>query len=958
MLPENRRREGSPVRLVYCSHRQHCRWRCTLTGAAALITIYSYTAFAVAVATPVSTPVPPTGATVHKAAAVGAAHSAPVRSLVAEQLNTPPTAAVRAVPLHHLRGMVTGKPSARTDTLARRRLAAVQTAAMPTPSISFNGVASSDDLAQFGFTLLPPDTNGDVGPQHYVQFVNTLFQVFSKTSGTPLLAAPAKLSALFSTLGGACAASDDGDPIVLYDPLANRWLLSQFSTTGPPFHQCIAVSQTPDPTGAYFVYDFVMPNSKFNDYPKFGVWPDAYYMTDNQFTSLTGPPSGAGVFAFDRAKMLAGDPSASFLYFDLAAVDTSIAGMLPADLDGAPPPAGTPDYFTYFTAVAFGDASDALRVFAFHADFSTPANASFTELAESPIATAAFDPTFNCGSSGLDCIPQPTPAGSTAKLDALSDRLMFRLQYRNFGTYESLVVNHTVNVNGTSHAGVRYYELRRPLPGGSFAINEQASFAPDADHRWMGSAAMDHQGNLAVGYSVSSASTFPAIRYAGRLATDPSGGLFQGETTLQAGGGAQTSTSSRWGDYTMLSVDPMDDCTFWYTNEYYSTSSSSGWRTRIGSFKFAACTPLPTWTPTNTVLATATGTPTATRSATATASPTRTGTPTVTRTFTKTATPTPTASRTKTPTVTMTPTKTVTPTLTITATTTATLTATPTLTATATPTATDIPTATVTPSPSSTPTSTPTKTATVTPTPSESATATASATASATPTVTDTPTTTGTPTMSPTSTNTPTPAVDLGTGVGRPGGVACVPATLLAAGASIAGTSNIISFDPTQLDIRTCDINPAIGSNTAANKQLVRIVLDPDLDEIDVGSSTNLIPDGLLYTCTFTVAPAAAPGTLTLTNGPGATNPSGNPIAIMGGSPGAVMVTSCTGDCNGDGVVTIGEVIKCVNLFLGNPFCNPTDPRLSCPVADVDLNGTVSIGEVVQCVNRFLGGCS
>src|SRR5262249_47030257 len=173
--------------------------------------------------------------------------------------------------------------------------------------------------------------------------------------------------------------------------------------------------------------------------------------------------------------MLAGDPTARFIYFDLSALDPTIGGVLPADLDGPPPPAGAPAYFAYFTSLAFGDAQDGLRVFAFHADFATPANSTFVERSESPIATAAFDPVLSCGTSGEDCIPQPAPATSNAKLDALSDRLMHRLQYRNFGTYESLVANHTVDVDGSSHAGVRYYELRRTLPAGGFAIHEQAS---------------------------------------------------------------------------------------------------------------------------------------------------------------------------------------------------------------------------------------------------------------------------------------------------------------------------------------------------------------------------------------------------------------------------------------------------------------------------------------------------
>ena len=492
--------------------------------------------------------------------------------------------------------------------------------AIPAPASTFDGISDANNVSRLGFAVFPPDTNGDVGRNHYVQFVNLLLQIFDKNTGTALLPAALKLSSLFAGLGGPCAAMDDGDTIALYDALADRWLLSELSEAGPPFHECVALSQTGDPTGAYFVYDFVMPKNHFNDYPKFGVWPDAYYMTDNQFTSLTGPMVGAGAFAFNRAKLLAGDPSAEFIYFDLELFDPTIAGVLPADFDGPPPPLGSPGYFAYFTATEFGDPKDALRLFEFHADFSNPSNSRFVERPESPIATASFDPTFNCGSSGLSCIPQPPPASASANLDVLSDRLMYRLQYRNFGAYESLVTNHTVDVNGAGHAGVRYYELRRTLPAGSFFINEQASFAPDANHRWMGSAAMDRQGNLAVGYSVSSSTTFPSIRYAGRSAADPSGGLFQGEATLQAGSGSQTSSGDRWGDYSMLAVDPVDDCTFWYTNEYYATSSPRGWRTRIGTFRFPACTPETI----NTSSPTSTPTPTLTPSATATSTPTPT----------------------------------------------------------------------------------------------------------------------------------------------------------------------------------------------------------------------------------------------------------------------------------------------------------------------------------------------
>ncbi len=385
----------------------------------------------------------------------------------------------------------------------------------------------------------------------------------------------------------------DTTNLFIYDSYADRWLITQFTIgANPNNHQCIAISKTPDPTGQYFIYDFMMPNNKFNDYPKFGVWPDGYYMTNNQFNQAGTAFLGAGVFAYDRAKMLAGDPTATFIYFDTCPTNVGciIGGMLPSDADGLnPPPAGAPNVFSYFIATEFGDASDGLRLFDFHADFAVPGNSTFTERAESPLAVAAFDPSTP---PGRDDIEQPPPANNaTAALDAIGDRLMNRLQYRNFGTHESLVVNHTVNVGtGTTQAlhqaGVRYYELRRS--GGGYSVNEQATFAPDTTNRWMGSAAMDHEGNLAVGYSVSSTTVFPGIRYAGRLAGDPPNGLAQGEAVLQAGGFVQTNTSSRWGDYSNMIVDPIDDCTFWYTQEYYlddQPNITAEWHTRIGAFK-------------------------------------------------------------------------------------------------------------------------------------------------------------------------------------------------------------------------------------------------------------------------------------------------------------------------------------------------------------------------------------
>jgi subtilisin-like proprotein convertase family protein len=528
--------------------------------------------------------------------AAGFAVTPPLSSLPPDEGSKPTeTGETKTVPIKTVR-FETNDPDAVSEDPVIQDAPVIS--ALAPPLFSFPGLSNANNGTLFGFQVSPPDTVGDVGPNHYVQMVNLMFRVFDK-AGNPLTPA-LKVSSIFAPLGPPCGPTDDGDPIVLYDPLADRWLVSQFCTVANPNnHQLIAISQTPDPAGAYYLYDFQMPNNKFNDYPKFGVWTDAYYMTDNQFNQAGTAFLGAGVFAFDRAKMLAGNPDAGYIYFDVENGNPNIGGMLPADIDGIlPPPPGSPGIFAYFTADEFGDPADGLRIFEFQPNFTTPAASTFTERPDSPVLVAAFDPR---SPAGRDDIEQPLPAGSTSNLDSIADRLMFRLAYRNFGPHESLVVNHTVNVSGltpttpASHqAGVRYYEIRRPV-GGSFSVNEQATFAPDASNRWMGSAAQDNDGNLAVGYSVSSLSTAPSIRYAARLTTDPPNGLFQGEASMIAGTGVQTNTGSRWGDYSALSVDPNDDCTFWFTSEYYTAasqaSSSVGWLTHIGTFVLPGCTP-------------------------------------------------------------------------------------------------------------------------------------------------------------------------------------------------------------------------------------------------------------------------------------------------------------------------------------------------------------------------------
>jgi hypothetical protein len=318
-----------------------------------------------------------------------------------------------------------------------------------------------------------------------------------------------------------------------------------------------------------------------NDYPKFGVWPDAYYMTANQFINASSW-GGSGAAAFERDKMLNGQV-ARMVYFDLGAADWG--GLLPSDFDGlTPPPAGAPNTMIEAHSNDWGDPTitqDELVVHEFHVDWTNPANSTLTQVAVLP--TTPFDGNLCNVPWTRNCIPQP---GTSTRLDAIADRLMYRLQYRNMGDHETLVSNLSVDADGTDHSGVRWFEVRKTA--GVYSIFQEGTHAPDADHRWMGSAAMDHVGNIALGYSVSSSSVYPSIRYTGRLVTDPLGTLLQGEVSVIAGGGSQTG-ANRWGDYSMMAVDPVDDCTFWYTQEYVPVTTSNQWKTRVAAFKFPSC---------------------------------------------------------------------------------------------------------------------------------------------------------------------------------------------------------------------------------------------------------------------------------------------------------------------------------------------------------------------------------
>jgi uncharacterized repeat protein (TIGR01451 family) len=439
------------------------------------------------------------------------------------------------------------------DALAQRPLAPGDT---PPLLLSFAGLGGT----QAGGAV-PPDTVGDIGPNHYIQMVNVRFAIYDRQGA--MLAGPTAFNQLFADFGGSCQTSNAGDPIVLYDAMADRWLMAQFTLSN---FMCIVVSQTGDPLGAYHRYAFSVP--EFPDYFKFGVWPDGYYMSANENTYTA--------YAFNRAAMLTGAPAT----YQRFSGGTNF--LMPSDLDGPTlPPAGSPNYFYTFKDQTYhGGGVDRIEVWAFDVDFVTPANTTFTLNATVPVTP--FNYTV-CGFFVLSCIHQ---GGTTQRVDPVSEWPMFRLPYRNFGAHETLVGNFAIDVTGADQSGIRWFELRKSGAGG-WTLYQEGTHAPDALHRWMGSIAMDQDGNIALGYSVSSSSMFPALRYTVRTADDPLGTL-QAEQTLIDGAGSQTG-ANRWGDYSAMSVDPVDDCTFWYTNEYYTASSSRNWATRVATFKVPGC---------------------------------------------------------------------------------------------------------------------------------------------------------------------------------------------------------------------------------------------------------------------------------------------------------------------------------------------------------------------------------
>ncbi len=417
----------------------------------------------------------------------------------------------------------------------------------------------------------PPDTNGDVGPTYFIQTVNTSIGIYNKSTGS--LVSATTFDAFFpSGVGAPCDNDNNGDPIVLYDRYNQRWFILDFSWSGSsgPSYYSIAASQTSNPTGSWWTYCFQADSTLMNDYPKCGVWHDGIYITANMFV-FSGSYQHTKIWAVKTPDLYTGTLTSQ----SVTDSGSQAFSIMPATAKSPTgPPSSAPNYMYAMDASEFGGgAKDALYVWKYNVNWSTPASTTWTGPTE--MVTAAF---------GLVATGAPQQ-GTSNTLDTLYGRLMNPANYWNFGTHESIVLSHLAETS--SRRAMRWYEIR--ISGGNSSIYQQGTYSPDSTHRWMGSVAINKNGDIGMGYSASSSSMYPAIRYTGRKSTDALGTMPQGENTMVSGGGHQTSYT-RWGDYSSIFVDPSDDETFWYTQEYY-TSSGTNWQTRIGSFKITGGDP-------------------------------------------------------------------------------------------------------------------------------------------------------------------------------------------------------------------------------------------------------------------------------------------------------------------------------------------------------------------------------
>lgn len=421
--------------------------------------------------------------------------------------------------------------------------------------VNFNGLGG-------GF---PPDPSGAAGLDHYVQAVNTAYRVWNK-DGSAVSGQPPSGFPLNNLWPGA---SNDGDPIVMYDKHADRWVITQFQVSGNKI--LFAISQSTDPLGSYFTYEYTF--NQFPDYPKYSIWSDGYYMTANSWSQ--------NVAVFDRQKMLAGDPDAGVIRLNFpSGVAYQFRSVLPADADGTLPPYGTPNYLFHIQDDSWSGVSfDHIKVFKFQTNWDNPSSSTVT-ISQS-IPTAPFNANFT---SSWNDIPQP---GTTQRIDAIATILNYRAQYMRWTNYNTVMLCHVVDVNNANaiaskRAGIRWYELRQYGEDADWEIYQQGTYAPGNEHRWLASIAMDKYGDIAMAYSIASSTMYPSLAFTGRYSWGTLGEMTQAEFMAVEGTGSQTG-GNRYGDYAHMSLDPADQSVFWYTGEYLGNNGAR--RTRIFSFR-------------------------------------------------------------------------------------------------------------------------------------------------------------------------------------------------------------------------------------------------------------------------------------------------------------------------------------------------------------------------------------
>jgi len=472
----------------------------------------------------------------------------------------------------------------------------------PAAGYSFDGYSNNDNLTVVGGLLAPPDTEGDVGLDYYVQWNNLGWYFYDKLN-------PANSSGPFAGnifwqvpafAGSPCQSDNAGDPIVLFDHVAQQWVFSQFtSPSNPDGHQCFAISTGSNPAGPYNLYDFLVSPSAFNDYPKIGLWTDgagqsAYVMTTNEFGASY---LGVNVTAFERDAMLVGGtPNGVQVTLPYAGVAPVRFSLQPSHLEGPNLPlAGTCPYVIQtFDDETWGNGGangpDGYQFWNFCLDWANPAASVFTQ---GPFVVA---PNFN---AGLTAPPQPGGSG----LDPLGQFTMYRFHNRVTDDGKLLgATAHTIDLGGGTN-GLRWATFDIPSLA-AISLRDTGSLnVGDGLHRFAPSAALDGSGNLGLVYSRSgsSAPNYPSVYFTGREeGIDPPGSL-QTESVCVDGTGSQLGTD-RWGDYATVSVDPEDDCTFWVTHEYVATTGSFSWNSRICTYRFASCGAPPSCTPGSTRL--------------------------------------------------------------------------------------------------------------------------------------------------------------------------------------------------------------------------------------------------------------------------------------------------------------------------------------------------------------------